>query len=62
MYPTNIENWKAFRYPEILESYVQFKTKRITETKPGMKAHSKGSPEWINFFQQDLFYKLILNG
>ena len=62
MYPTNIENWKAFRYPEILESYVQFKTKRITETKPGMKAHPKGSPEWTNFFQQDLFYKLILNG
>jgi len=62
MYPTNIENWNAFRFPEVLNIYKSFKTKRITETKPGMKQHSKGSPEWTNFFQQDLFYKLILNG
>lgn len=62
MYPTNIDNWKAFRFPEVLDVYKSFKTKRITETKPGMKAHKKGSPEWIGFFQQDLFYKLILNG
>ena len=62
MYPTNIDNWNAFRFPEILQAYKQFKTKRIIETKPGMKAHKKGSPEWTNFFQQDLFYKLILNG
>ena len=61
-YPTNIENYKAFRFPEVLNVYKSFKTKRITETKPGMKAHKKGSPEWNNFFQQDLFYKLILNG
>lgn len=61
-YPTMIENFKAFRFPEVLSIYKSFKTKRITETKPGMKKHSKGSPEWTNFFQQDLFYKLILNG
>lgn len=62
MYPTNIENWSAFRFSEILQVYKQFKTKRITETKPGMKSHKKGSSEWTDFFQQDLFYKLILNG
>jgi len=62
MYPTNIENWNAFRFPEVLNIYKSFKTKRITETKPGMKSTIKGSPEWTNFFQQDLFYKLILNG
>lgn len=62
MYPTNIDNWNAFRFPEVLDAYRQFKVKRITETKPGMKANKKGSPEWNNFFQQDLFYKLILNG
>lgn len=62
MYPTNIENWKAFRFPEVLETYVGFKTKRITETKPGMKKYPKGSSEWNSFHEQDLFYKLILNG
>lgn len=62
MYPTNIENWSAFRFPEVLSTYVNFKHLRITETKPGMKKHSKGSPEWTDYFQQDLFYKLILNG
>jgi len=62
MYPTNIENWNAFRFPEVLDVYKSFKTKRITETKPGMKQHPKGSPQWTSFFQQDLFYKLILNG
>jgi len=62
MYPTNIDNWKAFRFPEVLDIYKSFKTKRITETKPGMKANKKGSTEWTKFFQQDLFYKLILNG
>ena len=62
MYPTNIENFNAFRFPEVLNVYKSFKTKRITETKPGMKAHPKGSAEWTDFFQKDLFYKLILNG
>jgi hypothetical protein len=62
MYPTNIENWQAFRFPEVLGVYIGFKHKRINETKPGMKSTKKGSPEWNTFFQQDLFYKLILNG
>ena len=62
MYPTNIENWKAFRFPEIQQTYVEFKEKRIKETKPGMKQHPKGSPEWNEFYQKDSFYKLILNG
>ena len=62
MYPTNIENWKAFRFPEVLGTYTGFKQKRITETKPGLKKTKKGSDEWNSFFQQDLFYKLILNG
>lgn len=62
MYPTNIENWKAFRFPEVLGTYSGFKQKRIVETKPGLKKHKKGSKEWNEFFQQDLFYKLILNG
>jgi len=61
-YTTNIENWNAFRFPELLNIYKSFKTKRITETKPGMKKHPKGSPEWVSFFQQDLFCKLLLNG
>ena len=29
MYPTNIENWKAFRFPEVLGTYTGFKQKRI---------------------------------
>lgn len=62
MYPTNIENWQAFRFPEVLSSYTGYKTKRIAETKPGLKSTKKGSPEWTEFFQKDLFYKLILNG
>lgn len=61
-YPTNIQNMQAFRFPEVLQEYISYKTKRTTETKPGMKAHKKGSPEWTEFFQKDLFYKLILNG
>lgn len=62
MYPTNIENWNAFRFPEILKSYLQFKTLRKTVSKPGMKAHPKGSKEFFDFQQLDLFYKLVLNG
>lgn len=62
MYPTNIENWSAFRFPEVLNVYKSFKTKRITETKPGMKSTVKGSPEWTEWYQKDLFAKLILNG
>lgn len=62
MYPTNIENWSAFRFPEVLNVYKSFKTKRITETKPGMKSTIKGSLEWNEWYQKDLFAKLILNG
>jgi len=62
MYPTNIENWKAFRFSEVLETYVGFKHKRIHESKPGMKKYPKGSPEWTDFYQKDLFFKLVLNG
>lgn len=62
MYPTNIENWKAFRFPEVLGTYSGFKQKRIIETKPNLKKHKKGSAEWNSYSQQDQFYKLILNG
>lgn len=62
MYPTNIENFHAFRFPEILDTYNEFKTLRKTVSKPGLKSTKKGSSEWIGFQQLDLFYKVVLNG
>lgn len=61
MYPTNIRNWNAFRFPELMEVYSGFIDARKLETKPGMKKHKKGSPEFTYFKQKDSFIKLILN-
>lgn len=62
MYPTNIINWNAFRFPEVLDSYVDFKDQRTNITKPGMKKSVKGSNEYKAYQQKDTFIKLVLNG
>lgn len=62
MYPTNIENWKAFRFPEVLDVYTGFKNTRTNETKPGLKKFKKESDEWKYYQQKDTFIKLVLNG
>ena len=54
MYPTNIENWKAFRFPEVLDVYTGFKNTRTNETKPGLKKFKKESDEWKYYQQKDI--------
>jgi hypothetical protein len=61
LYPTAIENLKAFRFPEVLETYIGFKHLRMNKTKPGLKSTTKGSKEWTDFYQEDMFAKLVLN-
>lgn len=61
MYPTNIRNWNAFRFPELMKVYSGFIESRKNETKPGMKKHQKGTPEFTYYKQKDTFIKLILN-
>lgn len=61
LYPQFITNFKSFRFPEVLERYVEFKTFRVTQTKPNIKKH-KGTPEETKWKDIDSFYKVILNG
>lgn len=61
LYPQFIQNFKSFRFPEVLDQYLQFKTFRVTETKPNIKKY-KGTSEEIKWKDIDSFYKVILNG
>lgn len=61
LYPQFIQNFKAFRFKEVLEQYLRFKTFRVTETKPNIKKY-KGTPEETKWKDIDSFYKVILNG
>ncbi len=61
LYPQNIINFEAFRFPEVLEAYRAFKEYRVTQTKPNLKKF-KGTPEEIYWKTIDAYYKVILNG
>lgn len=61
LYPTFIINYSAFRFPEMLEAYSEFKHYRVTETKP-MIAKTAGTKEELKWKLIDAFYKVILNG
>lgn len=61
LYPQFIENFKSFRFSEVLEQYLKFKTFRVTETKPNIKKF-KGTSEETKWKDIDSFYKVILNG
>ena len=62
MYPTNIENWNAFRFPEVMSTYVDFKNERLNHIKPTLKKLKKDDPQYNYYAQSDLFHKLLLNG
>lgn len=61
LYPQLIILFNAFRFPEVLTAYKQFKEFRVTQTKPMLKKF-KGQPEEAEWKNIDSFYKVILNG
>lgn len=61
LYPNLIINYKAFRFPEVLQEYTKIKDFRITQTKPNLKKF-KGTPQETEWKFVDSFYKVILNG
>lgn len=61
LYPQFIQNFKSFRFPEVLDIYLGFKDFRVTQTKPNIKKY-KGTSEEQKWKDIDSFYKVILNG
>jgi hypothetical protein len=61
LYPTFILELHCFRFKELEETYSDFKTLRVTESKPNVKKY-KGTDKEQYWKDEDSFYKVILNG
>lgn len=61
LYPQLILNYNCFRFKELNEIYDHFRLLRINKSKPNMKKY-KGTDKEQFWKNEDLFYKVILNG
>lgn len=61
LYPQLILNYNCFRFKELNKIYDHFRLLRINKSKPNMKKY-KGTDKEQFWKNEDLFYKVILNG
>lgn len=61
LYPTFILGLHCFRFKELEKTYEDFKTLRVTQSKPNVKKY-KGTDKEQFWKDEDSFYKVILNG